>query len=54
MSKEAALLAFEIVEAIERDICKRSGLRQEWESIDDAVLADIRNEWSRLIMEIYG
>lgn len=44
-------LAQRVVDAIERDISDRRGLRQQWEKIDNDTQDDIRDEWARIIRE---
>lgn len=41
-----------IARAIEADITDRSGLGDEWRSIDENTRREIRLEWARIIMEI--
>lgn len=41
-----------IASVIEKDIRGRRGLKGEWESIDDDIQDDIRDEWARLIEQI--
>lgn len=50
MSKDKAMKA---VNAIIEDLSDRRGLRQEWESIDNDIQQEIREEWAGLIEVSY-
>lgn len=40
-----------MVEAIECDICDRSGLKREWAKIDDDIKKEIKDTWKEIITE---
>jgi trans-2-enoyl-CoA reductase len=40
-----------IVDAIISDLTDRRGLRQEWEEIDSDIQNEIREAWTRIVME---
>lgn len=43
--------AKKIIKLIEQDITDRSGIGNEWETIDDECKKEIRDEWQQIIVD---
>jgi hypothetical protein len=49
MNKYDVDLVNEAIDNLIKDINDRRGLRQEWEQIDDDIVAEIRQEWFNIL-----
>jgi hypothetical protein len=49
MNKYDVDLVNEAIDNLIKDINDRRGLRQEWEQIDDEIVAEIRQEWFNIL-----
>jgi hypothetical protein len=43
--------AAQIVERIEKDLCSRQGLSDEWDRIDPEIQQEIRDTWRLIVLE---